>query len=295
MTNEEFLREAEKSPECPGDFKKTYASFCQFQSLVVKTKQEFARICEKHNIHYQLAFGSLLGAVRDGGQIPWDYDVDCLVPFYEKEKLIHALETDLSKEFVYYTPENTHKYYPYFIRIVPKGFPHEILHVDVFYLVGIPDDENERKAYLSEVKGRYTGRRFACLGLSKNKHSFLGKAMIISNRIYYKLRYPKNDHTVLDKLFGKYDVRKVKEVITVTAHIGKYIYPSDLFLSSTKIDTREGTFYIPEKYQEFMDYRYGKWNEYLPVEDRISEVQKWKTKFIWYKENHMLPEDAPEI
>lgn len=56
---------------------------------------EFHRVCEKSNIEYELAYGSLLGAIRDNGQIPWDYDIDVFVAFKDKERLIETLKKNL--------------------------------------------------------------------------------------------------------------------------------------------------------------------------------------------------------
>lgn len=76
MTFDEFEREALGSDLAQDIFKTDYAEFRKLQCLAWDALKEFCRICEKNNINYMLGFGSLLGAIRDGGQIPWDYDIE---------------------------------------------------------------------------------------------------------------------------------------------------------------------------------------------------------------------------
>ncbi len=93
MDSSQFVNEVLNSDICPEGFEAIYEGFQTYQSDVLKVLKEFHRVCEKNGVTYQLAFGSLLGAIRDGGQIPWDYDIDVIVPFEEKGKL-------MTKEYV---------------------------------------------------------------------------------------------------------------------------------------------------------------------------------------------------
>lgn len=55
----------------------------QFQMLI-----KLDEVCRKHNLTYYLAYGTCLGAVRHKGFIPWDHDVDVLMPFDDARKLV---------------------------------------------------------------------------------------------------------------------------------------------------------------------------------------------------------------
>lgn len=76
------------------------------------------KLCRKHNIPYWLDWGTLLGAVRHGGFIPWDDDVDISMMKEDYDRFLVVAPKELPDQFVV---QNTHteKYFPYIItRIV---------------------------------------------------------------------------------------------------------------------------------------------------------------------------------
>ena len=63
---------------------------------------EIDRICKKYNIKYYLAFGTALGAIRHKGFIPWDDDVDLLIPREDYNRMISLFQdTDRYRLFAF--------------------------------------------------------------------------------------------------------------------------------------------------------------------------------------------------
>lgn len=80
-------------------------SLRKWQLLQFKILKEFKRICEKNNIKYILVGGTLIGAVRHKGFIPWDDDVDVALLRADYEKFKNVCQFDLGDEFFFRCPD----------------------------------------------------------------------------------------------------------------------------------------------------------------------------------------------
>lgn len=90
----------------------------QIHRLDLIIADELKRICEKNNLRYFMFYGTLLGAIRHGGFIPWDDDMDFGMPREDFEKFIQVCERDLDKEKFYLQTDRKEKKWPFnFVKI----------------------------------------------------------------------------------------------------------------------------------------------------------------------------------
>lgn len=125
--------------------------------VLLKHIHEF---CVNHNIRYVLGYGTLIGAVRHRGFIPWDDDSDILMPREDYNRFIK--EYSDSDKYHLYAPEKgdslliyarlcemQETYFCAESRWAMKGNPG--VGIDIFPLDNVPDDENESRAVQSQI------------------------------------------------------------------------------------------------------------------------------------------------
>ena len=107
---------------------------------------DLAKICEENGIHYILAYGTLLGAVRHEGFIPWDDDIDIMVPQSEIKILKELIVRD--GRYDWQDHETDKHYYQRFFKVRSKkdfvnepncdSYKFKGLYVDVFPVEKMP-------------------------------------------------------------------------------------------------------------------------------------------------------------
>ncbi len=124
----------------------------QLQQVELEILLEFKRICEKYNLTYFLVAGTLLGAVRHQGFIPWDDDVDVAMYREDFEIFKKVCKKELPKEYFLQTRETDPNYFMQIIRIRKHDtyvceniFEHLNFHkgiyIDIFILEKMPKSD----------------------------------------------------------------------------------------------------------------------------------------------------------
>ena len=251
----------------------------QEQELILL--KECIKLCEDNNIEYFSLGGTLLGAVRHQGFIPWDDDIDLGIPRKYYDKLIKLLsdndEVVLEKNIInlnvlqYKKKEN--------IQIGSESYS---VYIDLFPLDGVPNGKIARKVFLTKFllyrvlykfsivdKLNIVDRGFVgnlVVGLMKKSKIY---KILSSERIVEKLHkiaatYSFDDSEFVGNILGRY---REKEIVS------KKIFGNSKLLKFEDIEIRS-----PEDYDGYLKHIYGDYMKLPKEEDRIAHFEEMKSK-----------------
>ena len=252
--------------------------------------KDIASLCEKNGLTYMLGGGSCLGAVRHHGFIPWDDDLDLLMPRPDYDKLIGLLGRGLLGESYSYTCPGKHSDSPsMFLKIyrndtVMMGlggesspFPHKVF-VDIFPIEGYPSSSMIRK-----IKGLIAN----IIRLSANMVSESAplndnqKAFYSSNKDLYKMVRRRRmigkilsiiPHIVwvnwFDSIVSNPDMSGLVGIPTGRKLYNGEVFPSSVFLSTTMASFEGEEAPIPQGWSCYLSNLYGNYMELPPVDKR---------------------------
>lgn len=243
--------------------------FTKYQDIALKVLHEVDQVCRKNSIDYYLAYGSLLGAVRDKGLIPWDYDIDIWIRGIDINRLIEALKRDLPEDYYfvcrYYSKKDRH----YIMRIGMKGISTEILHVDIFWLWEAGNDLNYLKktnAKLDKYRNVLMWKLIDVRYLSLGESNIIKKICILKQKLFKILPI-----WLLDKLYIS-KVRCLNKPGDLLDDEYK-TFPSEWFKSKEEIFLNDGNkYFIPSGAEKILISEYGNYSAYLPINSRFDEM-----------------------
>ncbi len=245
----------------------------KIQQLELDALKEISDLAKNEDIKFFLRGGSVMGAVKYQGFVPWDDDMDIALPRKDFEKLMKLLKGDWSDRFWLANYRNGDEIHSYFPRVLVKeeyrlkeGLPQNnhlgFSIIDVLPLDGVPNTFIGRKWYKYHVMLlRGMGAVFTrdvkdtIVIHSKKKQlaiDLLGKFGIkhfyTQDKIYDKL----------DLIYKKNKLENSKWVGTITGSLfDKEMFPADFFGDGKMLPFENTSFLVPAKYDEYLKQLYG--------------------------------------
>ncbi len=226
--------------------KRYFASQLKVLSLV-------ASICEKYGITWYADYGTLLGAVRHGGYVPWDDDFDICMMRDDYNKFFEVAAKELPEGFEILTIDREPEYREFIGRVVNShaidfgiahmrefyGCPYTV-GIDIFPLDGLYKDEAKEK----------DRRDRASVAISKLKEAEdAGK----SGKLVWELRKK------VEKIFSECPVRSADDVALMVFYVpyGHHIFPKKLYKNIVKMPFENTYLNVNARYEELLELEYG--------------------------------------
>lgn len=250
----------------------------RLQEFELDILKQTAKICEKNGLTYFVGYGTLLGAVRHKGFIPWDDDIDIVMPRPDYDRFLEIAEKQLSAPYQLHTATNGKGSYGYYyarventaVRLQKSATANKTVipaWIDVFPLDGIPDDERElcgwmkkcasRKKVFAASNAHYTA---AADEFKKSRSSLKSKM----RGAFLKLRLDRLISTKrawkrLDKAVTEYDYDSSNRIMNAMCFYGrsKEVFSKEAFGKGTPLPFEDFTVNAPEKYDFVLTQIYG--------------------------------------
>ena len=253
------------------------------KKILVEILKYIDDVCEENNIKYSLVCGSLIGAVRHKGIIPWDDDIDIGLLPEEYDKLMKVL-SHTNNRYILLDPENNHNYYYPFAKLVDsktvmiekgvKSIENYGVYVDIFRYDYVSNNKFIRKMHYKILIFIQTLFSRAMLD-PKNINCLKSKLIVIFARII-GANYLKKRHIKLCRNKKK----KTDYVLLNWPEYGfnKEVEKTDNFKKYQKVKFENIKAMIISNYDEVLRTMFGDYMQLPPEEDRVA---KHDTEIYW--------------
>ena len=246
----------------------------EIKKLQLGILEAFADFCERRGLTYFLAYGTLIGAVRHQGYIPWDDDIDVIMPrpdylrfideFSHDRYAVFCPEHQSDCPFVYGKLYDTHTY------IVEQASLHyQIgLNMDIFVLDGMPSDATQARKHIRRCSFWLNIADIKKITFSKKRSLLKNAELAILKTLLFAVPYRVARDRIV-RLSQKYALADC-DYCSDLSYTGALHMRRELFAHSVPGKFEGRTYPLPDGYDEWLARQYGDYMQLPPVEQRAT-------------------------
>ena len=253
----------------------------QLHDVELSLLKRFVQICESHHITYYIIGGTLLGAVRHGGFIPWDDDIDVAVPREDYNRLIRIMHTvqDDTIGMQYYREDASLYFYP--IKIVSRqyrikdvraesGYSHPW--IDVLPIDGKPDSKTGAFIFRLRMDVCRLLLAFSYIDRLRSIKRPLYQRIIIKIAKLFRLGRLVNPSRVKDKIDRLLSSNRIADCKIIGTCMGAYYFhefvPKEYFGKGSSLSFCGLRVNAPEMVDTYLRHMYGNYMQLPPEQQR---------------------------
>ena len=247
------------------------------QGILKDILNEVDVFCRENNLTYFLAYGSLIGAIRHKGFIPWDDDIDICMPRPDYERFIHSFSSKNQKYSI--GSHVVDEKFPYFFAKVQDEstfletkltFNYTTgLYIDIFPIDGIPNEKKLQKNYIRKFHFYRHIYNLKSITYRKDRNPFKNLFLMVSRAVTAfiptKVLVKK-----IDKINQSYNYSETQLVSIAATTDKRLILDKGLFAAGLKLEFEGLLFNVPSGYHEILERNYGNYMKLPPIGKRLS-------------------------
>lgn len=263
-------------------------------NIELELLKEILRVCQKYELHPVVYSGTMLGAVRHHGFIPWDDDLDIVLIREDFDKLVHVAEREFTNPIFFQTPLTDRKYFFEYARLRNSETTGMItwnksvdynngIYVDIYPLDGYVDNKLKLGIQLLQKKivKQFLASYYADDSYKSRKPGWL---VGILKRAAH-LRPYEEWYILFEKIISRYS--ETAERLTLLGHeyhiISKYWCNKSDLKDIIWVPFEDINVPVPANYDKMLTNFYGDYMEFPPIEERGT----------WHKSQIIFEPDIP--
>lgn len=317
LDNSYYEDEVRENFYIPGMIKRSWAS--QMEIL-----EKVTEICDKYNIRWFADYGTLIGAIRHHGFIPWDDDLDICMLKEDYDRFLDVAKDELPDGYRILNIYKEAEYTNFLTRVVNHsvidtgrdflennhGFPY-VSGIDIFplhYLYADEEKEDERQKRANKIysllvkhltnKSRSIADEKTLVGeVEKISGIRVGKYVSIENAIY----------RVLDTMYSSVSPEDAEHVALIRFWIERrsHRFPLSIYKDTVDMPFEDRTIRVPVGYEQLLRLEYGNWEKtdqhggmhnypfYTEQEEELEKHREGKVPYRYYFDKNDLV--RPEV